>query len=128
MEYKDVAIQVVAVRRSDSKKNGFLSQKRCSGMLHSTISKAGNQHHVVFGKRERLCEEAGKIIDSLGRDLLHFRRFFFRLFEFGLANIQSRQAWRFVHFAKQTGGESKKIRADGTGFGKSREALAGTSL
>src|SRR2546430_12590075 len=40
-----------------------------------------NEHHVILGKRERLGEEAGKIIDSLGRDLLHFRRLLFRLLE-----------------------------------------------
>src|SRR6266550_5496910 len=84
MKHKDVAIEVVAVRRRRPEENRFLSQKSCSGVFHSAIGKTGNEHHVILGKRERLGEEAGKIIDSLGRDLLHFRRLLFRLLEFGL--------------------------------------------
>ena len=71
MEHKNVAIEVVAVRRRHAKENRFLAQKSCSGVFHASIRKAGNQHHVIFGKRERLSKKAGKISDPLRRDLLH---------------------------------------------------------
>ena len=128
MKHKDVAIEVVAVRRRRPEENRFLSQKSCSGVFHSAIGKTGNEHHVILGKRERLGEEAGKIIDSLGRDLLHFRRLLFRLLEFGLPDIQSRQARCFMHFAKRPRSKGKQIRADGACFGKNGKAPAGTSL
>ena len=124
MKQQDVAIEVVAASRRNSKEHRFLSQKSGSGMFHSTVSKAGNHHHVVLRKRERLGKETGKIIDSLGRNLLHFRRFLFRLLEFRLADIQSRQARRFTHLAKWASSEGEKIGADRTGFGKNRKALA----
>src|SRR2546429_7795863 len=124
MKQQDVAIEVVAASRRNPKEHRFLSQKSGAGVFHSTVSKAGNHHHVVLGKRERLGKETEKIIDSLGRNLLLFRLFLFRLLEFRLADIQSRQARRFTHLAKWASSEGEKIGDDRFFFFKKRGAPA----
>src|SRR5690242_489175 len=127
VEQQDVAMEMIAVSGRNAKENGFFAQKSGSGVFHSAVSESGDHDHVVFGKREWLREKAGKIIDSLRGDLLHFGRFFQCFFEFRLANTQSGQAGSFMHFAKGAHGEGKKIGADGTSFGKDSGTLAGVA-
>ena len=82
VKQEDVAIEMVAVSGRCAKENGFFAQKGGPSVLHSPISKSRDYDHVVFGKRERLREEAGKIVDATGSDLLDFVRFFLRFLEF----------------------------------------------
>jgi len=50
MKQQDVAIEVVAASRRNSKEHRFLSQKSGSGVFHSTVSKAGNLTMSYLGK------------------------------------------------------------------------------
>src|SRR6266568_1452168 len=81
VKQEGVAIEMIAVSGGNAKENGFFAQKSGSRVFHSAVSKSGDHDHVVFGKREGLREKAGKIIDSLRGDLLHFGRFFLGFLE-----------------------------------------------
>ena len=42
MEEKDVAIEMVAVRRGSAEEDGFFAEKGGAGVLHAAVSKAGD--------------------------------------------------------------------------------------
>src|SRR5262249_25677203 len=89
---------------------------RGAGMFHASVSKAGDHHHVVFGKWKRLREKVGQIIDPLFRDLLHLNSFRFSALQFGLAYVESRKARDIVDLAEWSGSECEEISADGLRF------------
>ena len=107
MQQQDVAVQTVAVCGRGAEKDRFFAQKRCAGVFHAAIGKAGDHDHVVLGKGKRLGKIVGKILDSVCRNLLDSDGLGLSFLYFRLAHVESRQPRRVMQFLERPRGEGE---------------------
>src|SRR5689334_17331389 len=118
VEAQQIATNQIAVGRGRAKQHRLFAQERRTRVLHSSISKSGNQNQVVFGKRERLSKVIAKELHAVSSDLLQLRSFLDCTSILGLPNVNAGRTLTLVNSLKRTRSKREQVCGNGLGLRK----------